>query len=243
MDERDQKILRDLGRYHLGLRSLLALRHFHRDEKALDTVLARLNAHKQIQVHRHCLPDGHSVYQLSKAAALALGFSEARSQRLGSRALPLHLSVLWFCCAYTGVRRKRLEDDEVTALLGQRMPGIHCIEAGLTSGDRPIHRLYNVFVPAPTADPAYTLRKLRDTLTAVRQMRTPGTAPLAPATWLAERRYALAVLVDTEEKRQQMSRLIRTEGLYDETHVLIERSVSPDTLSQTLQEEFYVTTT
>lgn len=240
--EREEDVQRDLGRYRLGIRPLLALRHFDGNEKALDGVLARLVEQRRIQVHKNCLPNGHSVYQLTKAAALALGFSEARAQRLGPRAIPEHLSVLWFCCAYDGIRRGRLEDHEVAQLLGQKLPGTHCAEVTLKSAGRPLNRLYRVLVPGPTAEDTYTLKKLHETLDEVRHLRERHQAPFAPAEWLAERRYALAVLVDNEDRRRRMAELVKRAGLLEETHVLVERTVAPETLSRTLQEEFYVRT-
>lgn len=238
--ERDEKLLRELGQYHLGIRPLMALRHFSGNDKALDAVLTRLIEQNRIRVHKNCLPNGHSIYQLTKAAALALGFSEARAQKIGPRALPEHLSVLWFCCAYTGLQRTRLEETQVEQLLGHRLPGVHCAEVSFNAARRPINRIYRVFVPGRTAEDTYTLKKIRDTLDEVRQLRERGPAKFSPAEWLAERRYALAVLVDNESRRKRFAELIKREGFLEETHILIERSISPETLSQTLQEVFYV---
>lgn len=238
--EREERLLRELGRYRLGIRPLMAQRHFDGKEKALDGVLTRLMEQRRIQVQKNCLPHGHSVYQLTKSAALTLGFSEARAQKLGPRAIPEHLSILWFCCAYTGIQRLRLEEHQVEQLLGQRLPGTHCAELSFNAAQRPINRLYRVFVPGPAAEDTYTLKKLRDTLDEMRQLRDRHHAPFSPAEWLAERRYALAVLVDHEERRRRLSELVKRAGLLEETHILIEKSISPETLSQTLQEEFYV---
>ena len=149
--ERDEKLLRELGQYHLGLRYLMAFRHFGGNEKALDGVLTRLIEQNRIRVHKNCLPGGHSIYQLTKASALTLGFSEARAQKIGPRALPEHLSVLWFCCAYNGIQRTRLEDAQLVQLLGQRLSGVHCAEVGFTTAGRPVNRIYRVFVPGNTA--------------------------------------------------------------------------------------------
>ena len=238
--ERDEKLLHELGQYHLGIRPLMALRHFGGNDKALDSVLTRLLEQGRIRVQKNCLPNGHSIYQLTKAAALALGFSEARAQKIGPRALPEHLSVLWFCCAYTGLQRTRLEETQVEQFLGHRLPGVHCAEVGFTTAGRPVNRLYRVFVPGRTAEDTYTLKKIRDTLEEMRRLRERGRAPFSPAEWLAERRYAIAVLVDHENRRKRLVELVKRAGFFEETHLLVERSISPETLSQTLQEVFYV---
>jgi hypothetical protein len=220
--ERDHQIRRLTGHYGIMLRVILALRFFAGNAKALDNWLIRHA--KSFQVIPHALGN-HSLYQLTRAAARELGFSDARAQSYGSRAIAQRLAVLLFCESYLGIRRRLMEPAQVERLTGHKLKGTHVLEETFLQpgkSDRKIGRLYLVLTPDPKAKFTHTLKTIRETLDEISTLTERRAAPFAPAEWLAARRYGIAVLTDQEDKNRRMREALREADLFSITHFAVE---------------------
>lgn len=234
--QRDQQIQRLTGHYGIMLRGILALRYFEGNAKALDNWLTRHA--KSFQVIPNAIGN-HSLYQLTRAAARALGFSDARAQSYGSRAIALRLAVLLFCEAYQGIRRRLIEPAQIERLTGHKLKGTHVLEETFLQpgkSDRKICRLYLVLVPDPKAKFTHTLKTIRETLDEISSLTERHAAPFAPAEWLAARRYCIAVLTEGEEKIKRIREALRAADLFDITHLAVEAIPSLEELSRLLKE-------
>ena len=123
--DRDNQIRRLTGHYGAMPRVILERRFFDGNPKALDNWLTRHQ--KSFQVIPNAVGN-FSLYQLTRSAARELGFSDARAQSYGSRAIVQRLAVLLFCEAYTGIRRRLIETPHLERLTGHALKGTHVLE-------------------------------------------------------------------------------------------------------------------
>lgn len=195
LEPRDQKILTHIGRYRISLRAVLGRLFF--DGRDCGNVMKRLRGQGFVRSLQG-LPGRISYYQLTEQGTALMGFPRSRASPVEAQALHTHLGILWFCCV--GKRsRFRLEKRDLDAFFGgQELSGHHCLEE---RGDRGV-RLYRLYVPTFDADNQTVLTQIRNGILAAR---------LNPSVreWITSRRYAFAVLVETDERRAFLARAIR----------------------------------
>ena len=94
--ERDDQILRHIGRYHLSIRGAIEKLFFNGGSS--DHVMQRLLKDGRLQVVKGAIPGGLSYYQLSLSEARRLGVPDNRAREDKTRVLRKNLGILCFCC-------------------------------------------------------------------------------------------------------------------------------------------------
>src|SRR5258707_478558 len=127
MNERDENILKHIGKYGLSIRAVIEKLFF--GCATCDHVINRLIKEKRI-VSDPSIPGGVSYYRLSLGEARARTVPDHRARPKRGAALRQALRILWFCCMWDK-KRNRLERKRVAENFGNG-PGSgkpHCAEA------------------------------------------------------------------------------------------------------------------
>ena len=201
MKERDEVILKHIGKYGLSIRAVIEKLFF--DGATSDHVLNRLMKESRI-VGVAGISGGLSYYQLSLSEARARGVPEHRARPKKGAALRQTLQVLWFCCM-SETNRNRLERNRVRETFGNG-PGSgkpHCAES---DGDKSM--VYRIYAPGPRSRDEYLLKCLRGDA-------EKGMERAELRTWIKARVFAFAVLVETPERKERLKRLVSKTGPYD----------------------------
>jgi hypothetical protein len=197
MHERDDNILRHIGRYRVSMRPIIAHRYF--TDGNCDHVIQRLLEEERIKSYSG-LPGGLSYYQLTRQEALRLQVPTNRCHPHRARSLREALAVLWFCCM-TGKNRRRLDRKEIAKVFGRGrglgMP--HCAELDKEGV------IYRVYAPGPNSRNDYRIRTLREECRIV--MEHPRMAP-----WALARTFRFAILVETPGRLERMRTLLEKQG-------------------------------
>lgn len=200
MIERDELILKHIGKYSITTRAVLEKLFF--DDGTCDHVLSRLIREKRI-VSAGGIPGGLSYYRLSLTEARARGVPEHRARPKKGRALREALQLLSFCCLSEKARTK-LERRQVAENFGNGSGSgkPHCAES---NEDRSM--VYRVYAPGPNSRDDYLLK-------AVRSDTEKGLERPELRTWIEAKAFAVAILVETPERQARLKRLISKTGPY-----------------------------
>lgn len=201
MNERDESILKHIGKYCLSIRAVIEKLFF--GGATSDHVLSRLLKEGRI-VSAAGIPGGLSYYRLSLSEARARGVPEHRARPKNGAALRLALQVLWFCCM-SEKNRTRLGQKKVGETFGNGNGSgkPHCAES---EGDHSV--VYRIYAPGPNSRDDYLLKCLRsDTEKGVKRPELRK--------WIEARAFAFAVLVETPERKERLKRMISKTGPYD----------------------------
>jgi hypothetical protein len=201
MLERDENILKHIGKYGLSTRAVLEKIFF--GGATCDHVINRLTKEKRV-VSSPSIPGGLCYYRLSLLEARARCVPEHRAKPKRGAALRQALQVLWFCCM----------SEKARSLLGRKKVGEtfgngngsgkpHCAEV---EGDQSI--VYRVYAPGPNSRDDYLLKTLKSDTE--KGMERPELR-----SWIEARSFAFAVLVETPERKERLKRLISRTGPYD----------------------------
>lgn len=220
--ERRERILAHIGRYRVTLRAALMELLGQDPGNDLDALVA------SGLVVREPVSGRLSLYRLTLAGALAAGVPKDRAERPGSRALSVHLALLWFC-QMGAERRLRLETDELRALLGDSAPLVdqapHVAEELEAAGEP---RLYRVFLLGQRASEAYTLAAIE------RDIASALEAGGERAFWLRRRVYGYLVLTELESRLGRVERAVQKRGLDRNALVRVQCAPGPKTLRTAL---------
>jgi hypothetical protein len=198
MNERDDKICKDIGKHGVSIRAVIEKRFF--DGATGDHVINRLLKEGRI-VSESGLPGGLCYYHLSLSEARALSIPEHRAKPKKGAALRKDLQVLWFC-SMSEKNRSRLERKQVAKEFGDgRGSGKpHCAEAD--DGKLIVYRIY---APGPHSRDDYVLKSIQtDYEDAVVRPELKG--------WVENQMFGFAVLVETPERKERLKRLINKNG-------------------------------
>lgn len=210
MTTRDEQILAHIGLYRLTFRRVLSVLFF--EGRTPGNVLRRLLDEGRVQA-RGGLPDRLRYYQLTPTEARRRGLPIARSRPLKPQAFQTHLGVLWFCCMIhpqQGTPRRRLDREELRKLFGPGFPkGPHCLEGG----ERPC--VWRVHATGTHTDDAALVKLLTRRTEALLKHETLGA-------WIRTRRYAVALLADTEGRWRRLLEVTTHHGLDRRTKVVVE---------------------
>jgi len=195
MTERDNKILRHIGLYHVSLRAVIE--HLFFDGNSCDDVLRRLIAEGRIQASKSA--GGFSYYRLTLPEARARKSGEHHSRdKFSSSAARKHLAVLWFCCM-SNPRRFIIDRKALSNILG-RGKGLglpHCWEPG--KNDRKI--IHRIYTPGPNSGDEDLVRTLlRDA--------NEGIAHEKAADFILSGLFIFHVLVETPQRAASLRQLI-----------------------------------
>jgi len=189
---RDEEILKHIGRYGLTLRVVLEHMFFDGREKACDAVINRLVAAGLIN-SREGLPGGLNYYQICAAQARNQDVPENRCDPKKSRGVREALQVLWFCCM-TKHNRLRVDGRQIHKQFG-RGKGLgkpHCRE---TFGETRV--LYRIYTPGPGSRDDYLIKVLRRDWAQVQQHPVLGE-------WSRAGSYRFAVLSEVSHRKEKL---------------------------------------
>lgn len=201
MNERDEKILKHIGKYGLSIRAVIEKLFF--DGSTCDHVINRLVKEKRIASVAG-IPGGLNCYRLTLSEARARSVPEHRARPKKGAALRQALQVLWFCCM-TEKNRNRLERRKVAETFGNGNGSgkPHCAEV---EGEQSI--VYRIYAPGPNSRDDYLLKCLKSET-------EKGMLRPELRSWIEAKAFALAVLVETPERKDRLKRLISKTGPYE----------------------------
>jgi len=198
MEERDIAILKHIADYRVSMPTVVKKLFFDGQRSAYSPVMDRLrNTEKVVQSHR-VLRGGRSYHQLSRKGASLLGLPESYARPLGRKSVIQHLSILSFCAMGSRPRTYIKDPNDLSNFFAGAVPlGEHCLEQ-----DRDEYRLYQIYVPEEGMH-------RKNLFKAVRERYERASALPAVNSWIEERKYAFAILVTTETRRDVMIRFVR----------------------------------
>jgi len=227
MKQHDEKILSLIGKYGLSLRAVIE-EHIL-EGSTCDHIINRLVKEKRI-VSVPGIAGGLNYYRLSLTEARARGVPEHRARPKKGAALRHAIQVLWFCKMADKVRNK-LERRQVAENFGNGCGSgkPHCAES---TDEKSV--VYRVYAPGPNSRDDYLLKAIRSDIE--KGMERPQLR-----SWIEAKAFAIAILVETEERKNRLKRLISKTGPYG---VWIHLEVVPGltTLASALRERAKVNT-
>lgn len=200
MVERDEQIIKHIGKYGVSIRAVIERLFFN--GATCDNVLNRLIKERRIASH-HSIPGGLCYYRLTLGEARARSVPEHRARPKRGAALRQALQVLWFCCMTEKVRN-RLERKRVGENFGNG-PGSgkpHCVESG---EERSV--VYRIYAPGPHSRDGYLLRSIQ-------QDMEKGLEHPELRSWIEAKAFEFVVLAETTERKDRLKRLINKTGPY-----------------------------
>lgn len=191
LSERDLELLRHLARYRVSFKEII--RHVVFGGSDPDRVLGILKNYHYIDA-RKGFGGNRVAYTLSLRGAKAVGAGRRRGEDAGTESEATHLAILGFCFLNRRARA-RVEADELAEVFGAlKLSGRHhCLEYGSR-----FKRVYGIYAPGPTTPPPEVATYLRKRVEALRKQ--PELEP-----WLVNGVYALAVLVENDERRARIA--------------------------------------
>lgn len=200
MNERDELILKHIGKYGLSIRAVIEKLFF--GGATSDHVVSRLVKEGRI-VTSNSIPGGLSYYRLSLSEARARGVPEHRARPKKGAALRLALQVLWFCCM-SDKNRNRLERKKVGEAFGNG-DGSGKPHCGESEGEHSL--VYRIYAPGPNSRDDYLLKCLRSDA-------EKGLERDELRSWIEARAFSFAILVETPERKERLKRMISKTGPY-----------------------------
>lgn len=190
LNDRDRLILNHIARYRFSFNEVLGALFF--DGGDPQKVLNRLRESDYI-VPRKLFSGNRSAYQLQSKGAAAVGAGRRSADALGSESLPVYAATFAFCLL-CGRPRIRLGGNEMAELFDGNPPSgrHHCLERSARA-----KRIYHVYVPGEGVAIKDIIEATREHITATHSI--PGLA-----TWLDCRVYSHAVLVDRQDRADEL---------------------------------------
>ena len=201
MYERDEKILKHIGKHALSIRAVIERLFF--EGATCDHVINRLIKENRI-VSDAGIPGGVCYYRLSLSEARARSIPDHRARPKKGAALRQALQILWFCCM-SEKKRNRLERKKVAETFGNGTGSgkPHCAEA-----EQENSIVYRIYAPGPNSRDDYMLKSIRSDYE--RGLERPEIR-----SWLEDRAFGFAVLVETAERKERLKKLISKTGPRD----------------------------
>ncbi len=203
MDTQQREILEFIGLHTIALRKVIETRFF--DGRSCSGAISRLLREDLIQRNSSGLEGNYSYYQLSPKGAKVCQLPQNRARPKEAKGLALDLAALWFSCMGEK-RRKRLTIEELKTLFGAPKGGnvIHVAQDG-EDEETIVFRLFAPSATSPVRTVLPTLKKSAfEILSDEKVLR-----------WVERGTYGLAVLVHSENRRDDLADLIRDEEFPD----------------------------
>lgn len=221
MEERDQKILEHVGLYYITLRATLERLFFDGNKTACGNIITRLTKQKRLVSRPRAFPGGVSYYQITDSEAKRLGLPEYRAKAPAGQALPEKLSTLWFCCM-SEKRRSKIEKKRLEVIFSvQPFSGPHCYEVNDETNE---YRIYRIFTA--NADDEYLIRNIKEHIDTVTERGCRD--------WLRTGAYGIAILTETNSRKQKLERDLKEKGLLDTVFSVVSVVPSPNTLKEAI---------
>lgn len=226
LGDRELELLRHLARYRLSFKEII--RHVVFGGSDPDRLLGGLKTYGYIDTQKG-FGGNRVAYTLLKRGAKAAGAGRRRGEDAGTESEATHLAILGFC--FLNRRsRARVEADELGDVFGplQLSGRHHCLEYASR-----VKRVYSVYAPGPTTPPQDVALYVRKRVSELRRQ-----TEMEP--WLINGVYALAVLVDNDERRAKIAaRLDETtideRPIHDLAEIVVEVVPGRDDLEEPLR--------
>jgi hypothetical protein len=192
-----------IARYIVTLKIILET--LYPDGPSASAVLSRLMRDDLIQRVSNGLDGNYAYYQLTTKGAKLCNVPQNRARPKEAKGLALDLGALWF--SGMGDRRgKRLTVDELKTLFGAPKGGniVHIAQ----DGEDEETTVYRIFAPSSTS-------LLRTFLPTLKKTAFDVMSDEKILKWVERGTYALAVLVHSEGRRDDLTDLIRNEEFPD----------------------------
>lgn len=216
MERQDELILDHIGRYTLSIKRVIDTACF--DGSSCQNSLNRLLKADLIQGIDQGLAGNFRYYQLTTKGAKARGFPVNRAREKEARGLAQDLAALWFSCMGEAVR-KRLSDLELRTLFGAPKGG-NVIHVAQNDGDDTT--VYRLHIPSENSSLGTFVATLKKTA-------FDATSDPNQISWIERGTYQLAVLLQNQNRRDELERLIRKETFPD-IRIVLDIAPSPSNL-------------
>ena len=213
-----------IARYTILLKIILET--LYPDGPSSSTVISRLLRDGLIQRISNGLDGNYAYYQLTQKGAKACNVPQNRARPKETKGLALDLAALWFSCMGDR-RRKRLTTDELKTLFGAPKGGnvVHVAQIG----DDDETTVLRIFAPSASAT-------LRTFLPALKKSAFDVISDEKILKWIERGTFGLAVLVHSEDRKDDLAELIRNEEFPD-IRIQIDVVPTPSTLRQFMSSE------
>lgn len=218
MEPQDELILDHIGRYTLSIKRVIDTACL--EGSSCQNSLTRLSKLELIQGIDRGLSGNFRYYQLTPKGAKTRGFPVNRSREKEARGLAQDLATLWFSCM-GGVVRKRLSDAELRRLFGAPKGG-NVIHVAQSDGDE--STVFRLYIPSENSS-------LSTFLATLKKSAYDATSDPNLISWIERGTYQLAVLLQNENRREELERLIRKDKFPD-IRIILDIAPSPSNLKE-----------
>ncbi|MCA9262342.1 MAG: hypothetical protein KDA60_00775 [Planctomycetales bacterium] len=219
--ERDLACLKFTRRYGICLTSTLSEVFF--GGKDATHVLPKLVEKNWITRHARKIPGGLSYGTLTPQGLKVIGLECKEATPPTGVSLNISVALSWYCCLEV-FRRFRLLPEEITRLLGKRVPSNvpHILDNSATGPV--VLRVY------------HSLGQVSATKGPVEEFFDAANNRPSVAAWVAAQQYGLLVLCPTREKAAQVNAFLERKGLLAHGRLIVGLGPTTETLSRYLCE-------
>jgi hypothetical protein len=223
LERQDELILDHIGRYTLSIKRVIDTACL--EGTSCQNSLTRLLKAELIQGIDRGLSGNFRYYQLTTKGAKARAFPVNRAREKEPRGLAQDLATLWFSCM-GGVPRMRLADSELQTLFGAPKGG-NIIHVAQSDGDD--STVFRLFIPSENSS-------LNTFLATLKKSAYDAASDERLIPWIERGTYQLAVLLQNQNRREELERLVRKEKFAD-VRLLLDIAPSPTNLKEFISAE------
>lgn len=217
MDKQMKEVLDHIGRYTISIGKVID----GIEPEGGRASLSRLLREGLIQRNSGGLDGNYSYYQLTSKGAKISGVPANRARPKEPKGLALELATLWFSFM-SEKTKKRLTSDDLKALFGAPKGGNVVHVAQDAEDDDTM--VFRIFVPSATAP-------LRSVLPTLRKSAFDVVGDENLLRWVERGTYGFAVLLHSEERREDLANMIRDEEFPD-IRIHLDVAPSPSNLRE-----------
>ena len=223
MERQDELILDHIGRYTISIKRVIDTSCL--EGSSCQNTLTRLLKGDLIQGIEKGLSGNFRYYQLTTKGAKTRGFPVNRAREKEPRGLAQDLAALWFSCM-RGVPRKRLSDTELGKLFGAPKGG-NVIHVAQSDGDD--SSVFRLFIPSENSS-------LNTFLATLKKAAYDAASDERLVPWIERGTYRIAVLLQNQNREEELERLIRKEE-FPEVRIQLDIAPSPTNLKEFISPE------
>jgi DNA-binding MarR family transcriptional regulator len=223
MNTLPELILDHLSRYPISLKKVVET--LFPDYGSPTAALTKLIADGLVQRVTNGLDGNYSYYQLTQKGAKSRNLPVNRAREKEAKGLAQDLASLWFSCMGE-FRRKRLSAEELKTLFGAPKGG-NVIHVAQDSDEETT--VFRLFIPSATS-------ALRPFIPSLKKNAHDALADERLLGWVERGTYRFAVLVHSDERREDLGRLIRGEE-FPNIRIHLDVAPTPSTLRQFITPE------
>ncbi len=223
MEKHDQIILDHIGRYTISIKKVIDTACL--EGSSCQNSLTRLLKADLLQAIDRGLSGNFRYYQLTAKGAKSRGFPVNRAREKEPRGLSQDLATLWFSCM-GGVPRKRLSDVEMDTLFGAPKGG-NVVHVAQSDGDA--STVFRLFIPSENSS-------LNTFLATLKKSSYDAASDERLIPWIERGTYQLAVLLQNQNRCEELERLIRKDQFAD-VRIHLDIAPAPTNLKEFISPE------